>query len=290
MMEAVIAAGLVGVISVAALTLWENYFKTDLGQSRISELGKDLYVLRSFIEDPKACELNFKGKALGTKLTEFKNSNSAVVLKVGQTIGKEAYVLESIELGAYDNKAGRASINLMLKKTDSKGRSQSTIRRFYVLTKVKDNVIEKCVDPLQTTADGALVKVCADADPEREWDCSKVIKNMAYELKQKYCGNHPILRFNADTGKCYALDSVKNCQSGYIRGFDNNGNLLCYLGPGKPVVLPGMCVVWNVWHPDPKLVCKGEEFTQQRFCADPGFSASETRLFSGTKEGCEVAQ
>lgn len=289
MMEAVIAAGLVGAISVAALTMWENYFKTDLGQKRINELSQDLYVLRSFIEDPKACVINFKGKELGTKLEEFKNSNKVTILKVGSAIGKEAYILENIEIGTFDPKMGRTSINLLLKKTDIKGRSQSTIRRFYILTKVKENVIEECVDPLQTTSDGALVKMCADADPLREWDCTKVLKNMAYDIKKRYCGNHPILRFDENTGKCYALDAAKVCTSGYIRGFDNDGNLNCYLGPGKPPVLPGMCVKWGPWYPDTNTQCEGVPMKQKRHCMDIGFSGTEFLETKGTKKGCEVA-
>ncbi len=290
MMEAVIAAGLVGAISVAALTLWENYFKQDLGASRITELTNDLYVLRSFLEDTKACEINFKNKTLGTKLQEFRNANNAVVLKVGDSIGKEAYVLESIELGEHNPKTNRTSINLMLKKTDPKGRSQSTIRRFFILTKVKGEIVDECLNPLQTTADGALIKICADADPKREWDCEKVLKNVAYEIKEKYCGNHPIFRFNPLTGKCYAFDGARNCPSGFIRGFDADGNILCYAGPGKPAIPPGFCTKWNDWFPDPKTVCKDEEFDQKRYCADLGFSATEKRKFKGTKEGCEVAK
>lgn len=290
MMEAIVAAGLVGVITVAALTLWETYFKVDLGQARITELSKDLFVLRSFIEDPKACEINFKGKTLGTKLLEFKNSNGATILKVKDKIGKDAYVLESIELGSFDPPTGRTSLNLTLVKTDIKGRSQSLIRKFFFLTKVKSNIIEDCIDPLKTTSDGALVKICADADPERTWDCEKVLANVALEIKRKYCGNHPILKFNASTGKCYAFDAAKNCSNGFIRGFDGNGNVVCFGGPGKPVPLPGSCSYWSDWSPDHRTICKGDTFEQKRYCTDVGFSATEKRNILGSKEGCEVAK
>ena len=289
MMEAVIAAGLVGVISVAALTMWENYFKTDLGQKRINDLGNDLFVLRSFIEDPKACVINFKGKRIGEKLQEFQNSNKVTVLKVGNAIGRDAYILESIEIANFESKTGRTSINILLKKTDPKGRSQSTIRRFFVLTKVKENVIEECVDPLQTTADGALVKICADADPLREWDCDEVIRNVAFEIKKRYCGNHHMLRFNESTGKCYAMDAAQNCQSGYIRGYDIQGNVICYQGPGKPEILPRICTKWGEWQPETNTECEGTNFTQTRYCADIGLNGTEKRQVTGSKKGCEVA-
>lgn len=288
-MEAIVAASLVGVITVAALTLWENYFKVDLGQSRITELSKDLFVLKSFVEDPVACEINFKGKTLGTKLQEFQNANRATVLKVKDKVGKEAYVLETIEIGSFDPSTGRTALNLTLVKTDPKGRSQSVIRKFFFLTKVKSGIITDCVDPLKTTSDGALVKICADADPERTWDCEKVLLNVAIEIKRKYCGNHPLLRFNANTGKCYAFDAAKICTSGFIRGFDADGNVVCYGGPGNPVPTPASCAYWSDWSPDLKTVCKGESFDQSRYCTDVGFSAKEKRTVIGSKVECEVA-
>lgn len=297
LVEVMVSVGLIAVVGGGLIALNSQHKKAEQGIQNVSTLGKALSQLRDTVTDPQICNLNFKGKSvINSHIDEIKNIAGGVIVKKRAKIENNSYELADITLSAHDEDSMRTRVTFTFNKLTDSTRSQVVSRSFNIFTKVSNaGVISECVDPLALTAESAKKKLCLDFDPAGEGNCDNTFRNLIFDVKSIYCKNHPYLLFDELTGKCRPLDADKSCGADFFKGYDANGQKICYSkppytppAPDKPgapwIPFKPSCSSWSpTWLPADNTVCKGKPFTQERACLDSGSSETEPRSAIGSK-------
>ena len=289
MVEALVGIGLLGALGLGAMKLSESQKKAVKGQKQASELPRTMVMIKQLASEPAACEQSFKGKSVTGNLTELKDAQGAVRLKTGDTIGKGEYRITSIKLDGYSEDTNRARLAITLDKLLD-GTTSSKVNRFtFIHVEASGGTISKCLDPSEMSSDSLAKRFCKDIDPQGNDNCEDNLSNILVDVKSYYCGNnHPFLKFDQASGKCLPLDANKACASGFIKGYDATGNLVCGLPATKKTATPKVCSSWSDWTPATSGTCSKDSLTQTRSCTS-GTSETENRTVTGTKdcpEGC----
>lgn len=287
MLEALVSGALVIGLGAVVVGLSDNQKKALLGFEDKSELSRSIGRIGEQISDPNTCRVNFLNKNIETplRMTELTDRNSAVIVKEGERFEKGNYVAKEIFIKDYDTLKNRVQLRVLFERTGEGAASKSINKYFNFYAKVAANKITECLDPIEQTAFGSMMKSCYDADPALNGVCEENFKNLLGEVKRIYCTGHPILEYDSGSEKCKVLDGGKVCPGGYIQGFSATGALECYPGPSRPVPPPDRislpCSAWTAWAPSPATVCSGVQLTQNRSC--PLSGATESQVVYGTK-------
>lgn len=289
MVEVIASVALLAGLGVAVMTISDNQKKAEKGLDDKSELSRALGRVGELISDPNNCRRNFMGKDLRepVRFQEIKDRNNKTIVAVGEKFERGNYVVREITLRNYDSDKNRIRLSLNFELTGSGTANRSMLKNLNFYARVNGTVISECLDPIEQTAFGAMMKSCYDVDPEKRAVCDENFDNLLREVKRIYCGSHPILTYDAASEKCLVLDARKTCPGGYVKGFSASGALTCYPGPAPTfpppdfVVLPSPPCSWTPWVPATSTVCSGTSLTQTRTCPTSG--ATESQFANGTK-------
>lgn len=281
LVEGMVGVGLLAAIGVGAMKLAETQKNADLGLKQSSELARTMTTVKQVISDRTSCELNFKNKTLNTTLDEIRNAKGEVVLKKGVPI-TGGYELDDIRLGEYSESSNRTKVFFVFNKSSKTG-APKVSRYTNIFVSVKDNKIEECLDPNELSSESLKKRFCRDLDPKATEDCEDNFDNLLEQMKALYCGNnHPFLQYDYATKKCLPLDANKKCAQGFVKGYDGNHNLVCYVPPTGPVDPPKECESWSAWAPSTDTMCIGKPLAQTRNCTS-GLTETQSRTIQGTR-------
>ena len=290
LVETMIGLGLLAAVGVGAMKLFETQKVSDRGMKSSNELARDMVSIKQILNGKETCELNFKGQQVGSngQISELKNAANESIYKLGQKLADGSYELTDIRLGNHSELTQRTSITFSFKRIGQGNSSASLTRTTNLFTKVVDGKIEECLNPNDITTDSLKKKFCRDVDPNQTEDCEDNFNNLLRETKRLYCGSgHPFLQYDATTEKCLPLDANKQCATGFVKGYDQNNNLVCYEPPIGPVEPPKECEAWSAWSPAPSSACLSASVTQTRTCL-AGLTETQTQVVQGTRNdaGC----
>lgn len=249
LVELTVSMGVLSLAGLGYMSLNQIQKKSSKGVEIVSELDQAIFTIRNVMSDPQVCELNFLGKPTGgtASLDELKGLDpTKPLMKVGAGVAKESYTVSSIVIGNHNPRSHRTTIEVKLLRKKDATRSQDMVRLFNVYTKTNaGGTITECVDPIDNTARGALYKMCLDADAGTPVtpDCEDNVARLMMDVKERMCnGNvYAFVKWDAASKKCVPIDSNLTCGAQYMRGYDVNGNAVCYNPASASANLSGYC-------------------------------------------------
>ena len=250
MVEAMVSGVLVIGLGAVIVGISDNEKRSTLGLKDKSDLNRAMNIIGEKISDANTCRLNFLNKDISEplRISELKDKNGDTIVKEGEVFENRSdspsrqdqvgnshshqneqfeqghYAAKEIFIKDYDSSKNRVQLRILFERSGQGVASKSLNKFFNFYARVEANIITECLDPVEQTAFGSMMKSCYDVDPKLKGICEENFQNLLGEVKRIYCTGHPILEYDSASEKCKVLDGEKVCAGGFIQGFSDTGS------------------------------------------------------------------
>ncbi len=219
LVEIIIVTGMLAGISAAVMTLMNNMQKGQVTSETKMESLELRRVIMTLLMDKGACENTFNGQAIGSSISEIRNTNNSVVYKVGNKYGNNTVQINDMKIvdaGSYNAASSIRSVDLVVSFQKLKRLSSGTLSNATIRLNVK-----------ATGPAGIISKCFSDIDQSTQTNCTSLGGTWnGSECALPSCDPNQVLqKMNTDkTAVCVSI----NCPSGsYFRGLTATGAPEC---------------------------------------------------------------